>query len=53
MKKENQKKRNKSRKLKALLRASGIIKNLPKKNYAQTIDKVLYGNLRIKDVSNK
>jgi hypothetical protein len=33
-----------SRKLKALSKVRGIIKNLPKKNYGQTIDEVLYGD---------
>lgn len=33
-----------SRKLKALSKVKGIIKNLPKKNYGQSIDDELYGN---------
>lgn len=35
---------NESKKLKALSKVKGIIKNLPKKNYGQTIDEVLYGD---------
>lgn len=35
---------NESRKLKALSKVRGIIKDLPKKNYAQTIDDELYGD---------
>ena len=35
---------NEGRKLKALSRVRGIIKDLPKRNYGQTIDKVLYGD---------
>lgn len=30
--------------LKALSKVRGIIKNLPRKNYGQTIDEVLYGD---------
>lgn len=33
-----------SKRLRALRRVSGIIKNLPKGNYGQTVDDVLYGN---------
>ncbi len=33
----------KNRRLKALSQVRGIIKNLPRKNYGQTIDEVLYG----------
>ena len=33
-----------NRRLKALSKATGIIKGLPKKNYGQTIDKILYGD---------
>lgn len=35
---------NEGRKLKALSKVRGIIKDLPKKNYGQTIDEVLYGD---------
>ena len=35
---------NESRKLKALSKVRGIIKDLPKKNYGQTIDDLLYGD---------
>ena len=31
-----------ARRLKALAKVQGIIKNLPRKNYSQTIDKELY-----------
>ena len=34
----------KTRRLKALSKVKGIIKNLPRKNYGQTVDEVLYGN---------
>ena len=32
------------RRLKALKKISGIVKNLPKGNYGQTVDDVLYGD---------
>jgi len=35
---------NEGRKLKALSKVRGIIKDLPKRNYGQTIDEVLYGD---------
>lgn len=35
---------NEGKKLKALSRVRGIVKDLPKKNYGQTIDKELYGD---------
>lgn len=35
---------NASTRYKAISKTSGIIKNLPRKNYGQTIDDVLYGD---------
>ena len=33
-----------NKRLKAFSKVAGIVKNLPRKNYGQTIDEVLYGD---------